>query len=190
MRTTVSTILWFIFSCSGLLAADFDTCRVLLNAKLNIIPFSQCSVDSFFLQKVIRSDCKYRFLESKGFGDIVFFEVDINRSNIDSFSQYMTEGLNLYHYTYCFGYKQNIDQLMLLRGFFSNDFRMLYNFASTVYAYAGDCETKSGFCKTHFVEGLDLECLYEYHFLKKKKLTTISKYECMKPNKVISTIAW
>jgi hypothetical protein len=143
-------VILFFFQATAfsgiMLAADFDTSKVLLNAKMNIVPFNRLFVDSAFIAKVIPAKCNFTFLKSNGFDGMAFFEIEINFDSIDQFSQIMTRNISVYDYTYYFGYRIIDEEFLLLKGFEKNDFRKLYNWAKTTTPLPEDFETKQGFC--------------------------------------------
>jgi hypothetical protein len=143
-------VILFFFQATAfsgiMLAADFDTSKVLLNAKMNIVPFNRLFVDSAFIAKVIPAKCNFTFLKSNGFDGMVFFKIEINFDSIDQFSQIMTRNISVYDYTYYFGYRIIDEEFLLLKGFEKNDFRKLYNWAKTTTPLPEDFETKQGFC--------------------------------------------
>lgn len=182
-------LLFIIFTISSNCRASvLDTSNLLFNAKMNIIPFKSSYMNMDRLKKILDADCSFKFINSKGFDSVVFFQISISRNSKDEFSIYMTQEMLLYDYTYIFGYDYLLKKLLLLKGFYSNDFNRLYTIAE-MYSHKNDLSTAKDFCKNHYVEGLDLFCLYQYYFNESNKVKKTSSYECLTPNTAVE-IGW
>ncbi len=166
--TKLLLVLIFLTAMASCFGKNVDTSAILLNAKMNIIPFNDTHVDDNLLFKIINSKCNYQFIKSKGFDSIAFFTIEINHDSIDELIS-IVSSLNLPNYKYYYGINLVNNQLLLLKGFFRNDFNILHSFTR---AQLGDDErlnNRTYFCKNFDIQGLDLACLYDYYIESKKQ---------------------
>lgn len=179
-------LLCFAYTSNG---ATFDTTNLVLNAKMNIVPFKGSYLTLDFLKKIIDAKCSLKFLKSKGFDSVVFFKISINSNAKDEFSIYMTHDIGLNDYDYIFGYNNLTGELLLLKGFHEDNFKSLYLIAE-LHSFEEDMNTTRTFCKTHFVEDLDIACLYEYYNTYATTGGRRSDFKCLLPNTLISFNVW
>ena len=176
---------FLLMLCMSSFATTFDTSLVVFNAKMNIVSFDNSMRTEIDYIGLIKSKCKYQFINSKGFNDIVFFKIIVsyNIENNDEFSKI----INLtspYNYSFIFGYNLLNHKIYRLKGFLTNDFYSLFDFLHS-NTNPEVLNSKKIFCNNFFVQDLDLECLYDSNeeFAKKKHIKFSN--ECVQPAKPI-----
>lgn len=176
---------FLLFLCMNSVAKTFDTTLVILNAKMNIASFDNSIRSEVDYLELIKSKCKYEFVKSKGFNDIVFFKIIVSYDvvNNDEFSKIMSR-TTPYNYSFLFGYNLINHKIYRLKGFLINDFYSLFDFLHS-NTMPEILNSKKTFCNNFFVQDLDLECLYDWNrdFAKKKYINYSS--ECVHPAKPI-----
>lgn len=169
----------------------FDTANVVLNAKMNIISFENSNKTREEIINIIDSKVKCRVIESKGFSnDIVFFRLVAEPLNNNDSSNYFYEPINQYNSSFIFAYNSKNLEIYRLKGFKENDFKIFFNnlnlFLDLNVSSSCDLKTKKRFLKTFYVEGVDLDCLYESLNSKNKK-----DCSCLKPNDpIFDGVVW
>lgn len=171
--------------------SSFDTANVILNAKMNIIPFENSNKSREEIINIIESRVKYKVIESKGFSkNIVFFRLFAEPLNKNDSSNYFYEPLNQYSSSFIFAYNTKNLEIYRLKGFKENDFKTFFNqldsFLDLNISSSHDLESKKRFLKAFYIEGVDLDCLYDSLNSKNKK-----GYNCLKPNTpVFNGVVW
>lgn len=186
-------IVFLVFTSKTLSSqhSSFDTATVILNAKMNIIPFENSNKTREEIINVIDSKVKYKLIDSKGFSEsIVFFSLVTEPFNSYDSSNYFYEPINQYNSSFIFAYNSNNHQIYRLRGFKENDFNTFFNqldsFLDLNISSSYDLKTKKRFLKIFYIEGVDLDCLYDSLNKKNKK-----GYNCLKPNTpVFNGVVW
>lgn len=189
-RTNICLMVLFLIFHYPCYSGGFDTSKLILNAKMNIVPFNGAFIDEDFLYKILHSSSNIKHLKSKGFRDIFFFSLEINSDSTDSFGELMTDNLHLNNYVYYFGYNTKSGELLLLKGFLRNDFRQLLTYAETTNFDTRDFKTTKEFSNAYYVEGLDMSCLYNYYQEEIMRRRKILKYDCIRPNSSVNANAW
>lgn len=171
--------------------SSFDTANVILNAKMNIVSFTNSNKSKEEIINIIDSKVKYKMIESKGFSnDIVFFHLVAEPFNNHDSSNYFYELINQYNSSFIFAYNTKNLEIYRLKGFKENDFKTFYNhlnsFLDMNVSSSYDLKTKRRFLKTFYIEGVDLECLYDSLNTKNKE-----GCNCLKPNApIFNGVVW
>ena len=73
---------------------DFDTSRVILNAKINIFLLNNPNWNKAELLRAIDANCNFIFIKSSGFDHVVFFKIAIvpRHNNVNEFNKFFNEG--------------------------------------------------------------------------------------------------
>lgn len=186
-------ILLMVLASKVLFSQDssFDTANVILNAKMNIVPFENSNKSREEIINIIDSRVKYEVIESKGFSrNIVFFRIVTEPFNNNDSSNYFYEPLNQYNSSFIFAYNTKSLEIYRLKGFKENDFQTFFNqldsFLDLNISSSYDLKTKKRFLKAFYIEGVDLDCLYD-----SLKTKNMKGYSCRKPNTpVFNGVVW
>lgn len=186
-------IVLMVFTSKALFSQDssFDTANVILNAKMNIVSFENSNKSREEIINIVDSRVKYKVIESKGFSkNIVFFRLVSEPLNSNDSSNYFYEPLNQYNSSFIFAYNTKNLEIYRLKGFKENDFKTFFNqldsFLDLNISSSYDLKTKKRFLKAFYIEGVDLDCLYDSLNAKNKK-----DYNCLKPNTLVfNGVVW
>jgi hypothetical protein len=186
-------IVLMVFASKALFSQDssFDTANVVLNAKMNIVSFESSNKSREEIINIIDSKVKYKVIESKGFSnDVVFFHLVAEPLNNNDSSNYFFEPINQYNSSFIFAYNSKSLGIYRLKGFKENDFITFFNqldsFLDLNISSSYDLKTKKRFLKAFYIEGVDLDCLYDSLKTKNKK-----GYDCLKLNTpVFNGVVW
>ena len=171
--------------------SSFDTANVVLNAKMNIISFDNSNKSREEIINIIDSKVKYKVIKSKGFSnDIVFFRLVAEPLINNDSTNYFYEPINQYDSGFIFAYNSKNFQIFRLKGFKENDFKDFFDqldlFLDLNVSSSYDLKTKKRFLKKFYIEGVDLDCLYDSLNKKNKKGCS-----CLKPNDpVFNGVVW
>lgn len=161
---------------------NIDTTKLLYSAKLQILEsesaeFNQKNI-TVFLEKQQTS-----FLKSKGFSDVYFILIKNRASYFDSIftekhKEDFKKNLRFHACNYVLSYNCRTGLYYKLKGFRNNDFEAFINdMIRTNNIMDFTIENKDVFMYSYYVEDLDLSCLWEYYFGKRKKR---KEYDCVK----------
>lgn len=178
----IMLILVFVFLLLKVSSQEIDTNNIIMNAKFNIINFNKGDRNKDFYIKFIDYKPNYKFLQSKGFFNIVFFQINTNykdfipndyiyriNSSNDTFK--LRNILWFYNYTFIFGYNKTNGDLYKLKGFEKNDFEKIFKIIDNNNLI----NDYNFFINNYWIEGLDMECLYKsLKYNKKNKLHCIT----------------
>lgn len=170
---------------------SFDTAQMILNAKMNVVSFDNSNKSREEIINIIDSKVKYFTIKSKGFGNhLVFFRLITEPlHNCDS-NNYFSDPKNKYDSSFIFAYNSKNHEIYRLKGFNENDFKAFFNhlgsFIDFVNSSSFDLTSKKRFLKTFYIEGVDLNCLFDSLKSKNK-----SVYDCKKPNEqLFNGVVW
>jgi hypothetical protein len=179
----------------------FDTARVILTAKINLIDYATMSVDNDVsfdkenLLSYINIPLEYEFLDSKGFDEnVVFFKIKAHKI-VDTANKIWVNDstYQLYNffanvnYDFIFGYNLITNELYRLKGLPRNDFYRLYKFLliRSSFSMRKILRSKRKFVSYFWVDGLDMKCLYEVRTLRKFERKMPHKKDCIRPAQYI-----
>lgn len=137
---------------------NLDTNLMTLKAKIKIIEHIDLIENEEQICAFISKPITYKLLQSKGFSNnIIFFEIHLD---IDSFNAFMI------NYNFIFAFNTKTEEIYRLKGFEQNDFsafftNLKYDNIDYSNANVSDLKTSKRFTKAFYVEGLDLQCLFE-----------------------------
>lgn len=159
---------------------NFDTAKVLLNAKFQLLDFSNDLKTKDFILKFADYPITYKFLKSNNFKGITFFTITTDfedrmkepfQVEYDSIKKIKKEQYYLiftnFRYRYLFAYNKIVDEIYRLNGTENNDFEKLINDMPGNYREL-DKEDISEF----YIEGYDIQCWIKWIKSKKRRKCT------------------
>ncbi len=172
----------------------FDTARVVLNAKMNLISFvamsssNDASFSKDYLKGFIDYPIKYSFVSSKGFGnEIVFFKIHAkevidttNKIYVNDSTYTCYEYFGNIDYSFIFGYNLITNEIYRLNGFKEIDFYRLYRYL-VIKSFGSEArvlKSRKRMAKHFWIEGLDINCLYTFRKSPKDRRTQ-KRHKCL-----------
>ena len=135
-----------------------DTNLMTLKAKIKLVEHIDLIKNEEQICSFLSRPITYKLLQSQGFSDnIIFFEIHLD---IDSFDAFMI------NYNFIFAFNAKTEEIYRLKGFEQNDFytffiSLKYDNIDYSHANVSDLKTSKKFTHAFYVEGLDLQCLFE-----------------------------
>lgn len=175
MKKTLITLIISV-SCHLLYSQQhLDTNNVILNAKL-LLMVSEGLKSPNYIHSFIEYKPKYRFMESKGFHQIVFFEINAE-PYIDSLRREF-DGVNFispvyfgnYNYSFIFAYSKLENRIYKINGFIENDFLRLFEYMKKSPFYEKEVFlSEKAFTENFYIEDINLSCYYNFYVKNKTK---------------------
>jgi len=156
--------------------SQIDTTGILFTCKLHILLDQNIGItNKNSLCGNFETERNYKFLNSKGFKDVIFIEfykdkLNLNIiDNIDTLSKNNSKPFCCY---YVLAYNYNQNKIYHLKGFKNNDFRDFYCYEVPNYLKSkgnsyNRLTSQESLNTDYFIENIDINCLYRYIILKK-----------------------
>ncbi len=160
-----------------------DTLGVIFRAKMELMSIQGSPPNKAYVVKYMEYTPKYTFLESKGFEDVIFFQIHaesfLDTSELIQFDENKVgfcEFFGNVKFNFVFGYNLVNGDLYKLKGFRDNDIIPLILYANSYKQLKRKIISKRKL-KNYSVENLDLFCLYKNAIFYYKNKRSRCKYE-------------
>jgi len=160
---------------------NIDTTKLLYTAKLQILSSESADYNEININAFLEKQ-QASFLQSKGFSDVYFILIENRASHYDSIfiekhKEDFKKNLRFHACDYILAYNCRTGLYYKLKGFRNNDFEDFINdMIKMGNIFNFTIKNKDIFMYSYSVEDLDLACLWEYFFGKRKKN---KEYDCI-----------